>query len=152
MLEEQINLHCKDLVFIERYMTGDGYVKIGKRLNRPASTVRYYLNSKYRKKADLLSKVDRTKRKRLRQKFLRRVLRKNVCALCGYDDPIVLEFDHINPKEKVSSITYMVAKGQRMDALKNERRKCRILCANCHARHTHKQNNSHRWIEFGGKK
>ena len=149
MLEEQINLSRKDLVHIERYMTGDGYMKIGKRLNMSPSSVRYYLSANMREKNDIRSAKHRASRRGYRQKFLQRVLRKNVCSVCGYDDPIVLEFDHINPEEKVSSVSGMLAKGYEMERIKNEMRKCRILCANCHVRHTHKQNNSHRWMAFG---
>jgi len=59
------------------------------------------------------------------------------CGTCGYNaHPVALQFEHIDPSTKCSSL-----EGQRrthqiswsMDRLKTELRKCRVLCANCNA-------------------
>lgn len=149
MIEEQINLPTRDIVSIERYMTGDGYRKISKRLGIASSTVRYHLNFSTRQTADCRSAKHRAMRRELRQKLLRRLLRQSKCAVCGCNDPMVLQFDHVDPADKVGDITYMISKGTNMERLRAELRKCRILCANCHTRHTHKQQNSYRWKAFG---
>jgi hypothetical protein len=62
------------------------------------------------------------------------------CELCGVGDPIVLEFDHIDPATKIDCVGNLVAKGAPPNRLLEEIGKCRILCANCHRVHTHQQN------------
>lgn len=60
------------------------------------------------------------------------------CETCGERDPRVLEFDHRNREEKHTTIAQLLTNGQSWSSpsLRTELRKCRILCANCHARHT----------------
>lgn len=79
------------------------------------------------------------KRNRLRNRnFARRVKLFLGCAICGYKKhPDALHFDHLNPKEKTREISRFYTSSK--NALKNEMRKCRVLCANCHAEHTAKQ-------------
>ena len=73
-----------------------------------------------------------------RFKFITRYKRLVGCAFCGYkENPVALHYDHIDPKEK----SFTVSKGYKskgMEALKNEIRKCQVLCANCHAVKTFK--------------
>lgn len=152
MLEEQINLSTREIISIERYMTGDGYLKISKRTGVAVSTVKYNLSYAARKQNHHNSKYHRISRRRYRQKFIRRLLRVSKCAMCGFNDPIALEFDHVNPKDKSAEISQLISKGSSMEKLKNEIRKCRIICANCHAKHTHMQQNSYKWIAFGQEK
>ena len=64
--------------------------------------------------------------------------------LCGLNgSPYALEFDHIEPSEK-----YRTASGKKLSPAEmvkdyslqtvlSEIAKCRVLCANCHAVHTH---------------
>jgi len=80
-----------------------------------------------------------SKRNRVRNKqYASRVKLFLGCFICGYKKhPDALHFDHINPQEKVREISKLHT-GSR-DALKKEMRKCRVLCANCHAEHTAKQ-------------
>mgnify|MGYP006399582549 FL=1 len=60
------------------------------------------------------------------------------CKICGYKKhPNALHFDHIDTKNKMKEIAYLVNYG--LQTIKNEMRKCRVLCANCHAEHTAKQ-------------
>lgn len=82
-------------------------------------------------------------------RFIGRILRKSRCGICGESDPTVLQFDHVDPAKKQTEISKM----QKMHvkslyALKEEIRKCRILCANCHMRHTAKQQNNWRHRVF----
>lgn len=54
------------------------------------------------------------------------------CAFCGYKKHYAaLEFDHIKPDEKLGTIS-QAYKGWGMKKLKDEIRKCQVLCANCH--------------------
>ena len=73
-----------------------------------------------------------------RKRFIKRVKLFLGCALCGYrEHACALHFDHINPKEKFNMISRMVSYST--EILKEEMRKCRILCATCHAVHTKNQ-------------
>ena len=62
------------------------------------------------------------------------------CKKCGYkDNAYALEFDHINPSKKLESISHLINKGRSKKIIKDEIRKCRVLCANCHAIHSRQQ-------------
>ena len=68
------------------------------------------------------------------------------CEMCGYNaHPSALQFDHIDPATKYRTKSGKVVhpsdmiKGGRysLETILAEIRKCRVLCANCHAVHTH---------------
>ncbi len=61
------------------------------------------------------------------------------CANCPESDPIVLEFDHRNPKTKLGNISEMVSSGLSWKRILEEIDKCDILCSNCHKKKTAKQ-------------
>jgi hypothetical protein len=53
------------------------------------------------------------------------------CELCGYNKhPAALQFDHIDPKTKLFTISSRLSLKRK--TLIAEVRKCRVLCANCH--------------------
>lgn len=54
---------------------------------------------------------------------------------CGEQDPVVLEFDHINPAEKTQSVASLISRYQ-VSRLMEEIEKCEVRCANCHRRRT----------------
>ena len=78
-------------------------------------------------------------RKRLSNRdYVRRVKMFLSCSICGYKKhPDALHFDHLNPTEKVREISKFHSSSR--STLKKEMKKCRVLCANCHAEHTAKQ-------------
>jgi hypothetical protein len=55
------------------------------------------------------------------------------CIVCGVGDPVVLDFDHLGDKSR--DVGWLIAAGCRATIL-NEISKCRVLCANCHRKHT----------------
>jgi hypothetical protein len=55
------------------------------------------------------------------------------CVLCGYDrHPGALHFHHLDPTEKAFGIGGTGATPS-LEKLRQEARKCVLLCANCHA-------------------
>lgn len=77
----------------------------------------------------------RSKRKaeRKRHAFITRYKKLVGCAFCGYkENAVALQFDHINPNEKSFNISQGY-KSKGMLLIKQEIRKCQVLCANCHA-------------------
>lgn len=63
------------------------------------------------------------------------------CRICGYkESPYALQFNHIEPSNKNNNISVLMQSGTNLKKLFSEIRKCEILCANCHAAHTHSEN------------
>ena len=53
------------------------------------------------------------------------------CAVCGYDRCMFnLHFHHVDPATK--SFALSVASGKGLDKLREEAKKCVLVCANCH--------------------
>jgi len=76
-----------------------------------------------------------------KRNFARRLKTFLGCQLCKYKKHwSALEFDHINPEKKKKAISQMIHQGNNFESFKKEIRKCRILCANCHAIHSNQQN------------
>lgn len=63
------------------------------------------------------------------------------CTDCGEKDPIVLEFDHRESKEKFKMIAKMLSGHYSWQSVLSEINKCDIRCANCHRRKTYIQLN-----------
>ena len=71
----------------------------------------------------------------LRSKMLE-YLQGKACSICGENDIRTFEFDHINPSLKSFGIARAIGDGMKWDNILIEIQKCRILCANCHKKHT----------------
>lgn len=68
----------------------------------------------------------------------------NGCSNCGFFDINnlqVLHFDHIDENTKEHNIARLVSVGRSINIIQTEIDKCRILCANCHRKHTLRQFN-----------
>ncbi len=63
------------------------------------------------------------------------------CVQCAESDNRVLEFDHLDPSLKSFGIATALRDGYSWEATLAEIAKCRILCANCHKKHTANQFN-----------
>lgn len=75
------------------------------------------------------------------QALILEYLRNNPCVDCGESDPIVLEFDHLDPTLKKGNISYLVSMCVAKQTLTEEISKCEVVCCNCHRRRT--------YIQFG---
>lgn len=68
----------------------------------------------------------------------------NPCVICSEKDILVLEFDHIDPSTKSFDIGNR--SNRTLKTVKEEISKCRVLCSNCHKRHTAKTQNHYKWL------
>lgn len=70
------------------------------------------------------------------RKFLTEYKLERGCETCGYkESPYALQFDHRKPSEKLFNIAH--GRSHPWPKFIAEIAKCRVLCANCHAIHTH---------------
>jgi hypothetical protein len=77
--------------------------------------------------------VRRQREVRRRMRLLLEYLAEHPCTDCGEDDPVVLEFDHLEDK------VFDISRGLRerpWKAVKDEIEKCEVVCASCHRRRT----------------
>jgi hypothetical protein len=103
---------------------------------------REYNNNYYHKTGDARRAQKRVNQKRTRddrRAFIKEYLESHPCVICKEPDHIVLEFDHLDPKEKKYNVSEMVGGNCSIENIKTEISKCRVLCANCHRRETAKQ-------------
>ena len=70
-------------------------------------------------------------------------LKEKGCECCGFHGPSILsylEFDHLDPKDKIACISLMMIRSNyTLEQLIEECKKCRILCRACHRIHTRLQ-------------
>jgi len=93
-------------------------------------------------KERIRSRKDCAKKRLRRSNHLNHYKLKKGCELCQYKDNVLaLHWDHINPQDKTNNVTTFL--NASLKNLFKELRKCRILCANCHAIHTY--SNRHSW-------
>jgi hypothetical protein len=55
------------------------------------------------------------------------------CVICKNDNPVVLEFHHLDPKKKKYNISTMIYQCMKLIDIQAELKKCIVLCSNCHA-------------------
>lgn len=67
--------------------------------------------------------------------FVNGYLAEHPCTMCGNTDIRVLQFHHINPKDKLHTVSSMVSRGMTVSAIKREIEKTIVLCASCHIIH-----------------
>jgi hypothetical protein len=71
----------------------------------------------------------------VRTDYLLAYFKRHPSADCGETDPVVLDFDHLDPAGKSfnigSSLSY-----RNWERILGEIKKCEVVCANCHRRRT----------------
>ena len=68
--------------------------------------------------------------------FVHAFLLEHPCVKCGEADPVVLEFNHLDPQSKSANIADMIRGRCSAARLHGEIAKCEVVCANCHQRLT----------------
>ena len=125
-LPDKMGEKREDGYTFQYYYIRDG--KISELWYSPKTMSNFKLRKNNRKKEHI---------KRIRA-FTKRVKLYLGCCVCGYKKSSdALQFDHKDINIKKKNISAM--RGYSMKAIKHEMRKCRVLCANCHAEHTEKQ-------------
>lgn len=82
--------------------------------------------------------------KDLKQWYYKLLLEKS-CVLCGESHPAALQFNHINPKDKLANVSFLVGNKFSKETILKEINKCEVLCANCHAKKTAEDFN---WYDY----
>lgn len=106
-----------------------------------------YRKNWYEKNKDThLKNVKRRKKKVIQtaKEYVWDYLSNHPCVECGQDNPVVLEFDHLEDKSK--SISLLVGQGYSIKTIKKEIAKCQVLCANCHRKKTAKDLGWYEWV------
>jgi hypothetical protein len=94
----------------------------------------YY--ARHRAKYVLRSKVKNAfEREGIRARILE-FLRTHPCVDCGESDPVVLQFDHQDPKLKSSNVGDLLRRRAAWTTIRAEIDKCDVRCANAHQRRT----------------
>ena len=86
-----------------------------------------YLNSESRR---LAIKTRRDTNKKYNSELIYRYKRFCGCHFCSENEPVSLDFHHLNPDEMDLNVS--VAVSYSIKCLRKEVRKCVVLCANCH--------------------
>lgn len=107
----------------------DGYQSICRECGQKNSK-QYYLDNKSTMVKQIYAKNQSRKLKN-KQIVFDYLLTKE-CVDCGNNNPLVLEFDHINPSDKFKEVGMLVHEGYSIKTIFNEITKCEIRCANCH--------------------
>ena len=125
MEHDILNLRAKGLTYRE----------IAKKLSCSKATISYWIDPKGKEKVLARNKLNKG---RYNNRWASRrgaiwkynYLLDKSCEHCGESDMLKLQFDHKSQYEKVDNITNLL-KGS-LNALREEVKKCRVLCANCH--------------------
>jgi hypothetical protein len=100
---------------------------------------KHYLENKSLYVARASTAKSRTRRANTER--LREYLGENPCVDCGESDPVVLEFDHIEDKDR--EIANLL--GLSWARVVREIAKCQVRCANCHRRVTARRGG---WLRY----
>jgi hypothetical protein len=77
--------------------------------------------------------------KKRNREFALEYLRSHPCVDCGKSDPIILEFDHIDPRTKTHAVADLVRQAYGFERIQSEISLCEVRCVHCHRRRTAKQ-------------
>lgn len=120
----------------------DGYQSECKICSNIRSRKRYGEN-----KEVMIKQINEARDKRINEhrELFYQILCDSKCIDCGNDDPLVLEFDHINGDTKKHGLSKMVHDGYSWDNILKEIEKCEVRCANCHRIKTAKEQG---WFKY----
>ena len=62
--------------------------------------------------------------------------KKYSCSLCGENDPRCLDFHHIDPETKITTVSWLMGQRRPKEIILAEIEKCEAICSNCHRKLT----------------
>lgn len=71
-------------------------------------------------------------RKQVRLDFVNNYKAMHGCKYCGEHIPVVLDLHHRGDSRKEDNVSVMVNKCRPIEEIKDEIKKCDVVCANCH--------------------
>ena len=101
-----------------------------------------YYSQHYSKYSESYRKRAKAYRNKVRMEYrtnMEAFMKDKSCSVCSESDSVVLELDHVDPSQKLFSISQAVRLGKKWSDVIIEIEKCQVLCANCHRRKTSKQ-------------
>tara|TARA_A200000159_G_scaffold147605_1_gene154797 strand:- start:411 stop:953 length:543 start_codon:yes stop_codon:yes gene_type:complete len=102
-------------------------------VKRKAYQKRYH-EGWYAENGDHRREQVKRRRRELKQRY--RAYKETLsCCECGHsgkDNAWSLDFDHIDPDNKIVSVSHLVTSGYGWERIMEEIKKCQVLCANCH--------------------
>lgn len=120
--------HSKELTeFNKNKCKPDGLQTFCRECGKQKSAEHYSLN-----KSDY--NQNRVIRRLKCSQFVYDYLKTHPCIDCGENDPVTLEFDHIN--NKLDNISVMIHDARPIEQIQLEINKCQVRCANCHKKKT----------------
>ena len=136
----------KKCIDCKKELNFDSFGKVSKNKdgysNKCKSCKREYNNNYYNNKSKL-DKIDKYHKQQKRiiknKQFIYDYLKNNPCKECGESRVVCLDFNHLENKN--FGISDGVNKGYSLNKLKEEIKKCEVLCSNCHRVFTSKQLN-----------
>lgn len=106
----------------------------------------------YREKIGQYRERDQIRRKIYRDDVLPKLydyLLNNPCVQCGENEPIFLDFDHIDgTKNKIWCISGMITGKLSWSRILEEIHKCQVLCVKCHRLKTYKEQNTYKYQRY----
>jgi hypothetical protein len=122
--------HRKPLAeFNKKAAAKDGKQPTCRECNRARS--RQYYRENHAKHIGAIQAQKRERRKLLKA-LVEAIKVANGCALCPENDPVCLEFHHVDPSEKDFNIGTHKRVDWKLAKLLKEIKKCAVVCANCH--------------------
>ena len=93
---------------------------------RRACRRRWYEKNKFSEKAHVF------RRKKAIKKWFKNYKTNLKCSICEDSHPAIIDFHHKKGEKKENLVSFMVSNGFSIQKIKEEIKKCQVLCANCH--------------------
>ncbi|MBC8551474.1 MAG: hypothetical protein H8D23_17655 [Candidatus Brocadiales bacterium] len=105
-----------------------------KECTRAYNRKRYAEDPELRARTRANSKIQNRKTRVITQAYVEKYKTEHPCEDCDENDPVVLDFHHTGELPKKMAISRLVKDFYSLKMVKEEIKKCVVVCANCHRR------------------